>query len=85
VTRTVKLSRLEPVLSALDYPIARSEAADALDDVIVLLADGEVALGPIVDRLASETFRSAEDVELELFSHLPIAAVGEPGQSEGDA
>ncbi len=85
MTRTVKLSRVGSVLSTLDYPTSRTEAADACDDVTVLLADGETNLGAAVEDLPSEGFDSAEDLETELYSQLPVTAVGEPGQSEGDA
>lgn len=83
--RTVKLSRLESVLAALAYPIDRADAAAQLDDVTVLVADGEVDLGGQVAALPSERFASVEDLTADLYAALPIEAVGEPGQSEGDA
>ena len=85
MARTVKLSRVGSVLSDLEYPLTRSEAASACDDVTVLLADGEMNLGATIAELASEEFETAEDLETEMYSELPVSAVGEPGQSEGDA
>ncbi|WP_254537384.1 hypothetical protein [Halomarina litorea] len=85
MTRTIKLSRVESVLSALEYPISRTEAANGCDDVTVLLADGEMNLGATIEELGSDRFETEEDLEMEVFSQLPVGAVGEPGQSEGDA
>jgi hypothetical protein len=83
--RTVKLSRLPALLDSLDYPLSRERVAAEVDDVTLLLADGEAPLERVVDDLPSEAFHSRSDLETELFQFLPIAAVGEPGQSEGDA
>lgn len=72
-------------LETIDYPTARSDAADEFSDVTVLLADGERNLGDLVAQTGSETFDSADDLESELHNVLPRGAVGEPYQSEGDA
>lgn len=85
MVRTVKLSRLPAFLDSLDYPLSRSRVAAEVDDVTLLLADGETPLGSVVDDLVSEAFDSQSELETELYQFLPIAAVGEPGQSEGDA
>lgn len=84
MARTVKLSRLGTVLEDHDYPTTREAAADRFEDVTVSLADGEVNLGASVEDLPSEEFDSADDLETELYSALPVGAVGEPGQSEGE-
>lgn len=84
MTRTVKLSRIETVLEDHDYPTTRAAAADSFEDVTLLLADGETNLGAAVEDLPSEEYESADDLETELYSALPVEAVGEPGQSEGD-
>jgi hypothetical protein len=83
--RTVKLSRLPALLDSLDYPLSRRHVVDEADGVTVLLADGEVALERVADDLVSEEFGSQPELQAELYQFLPIGAVGEPGQSEGDA
>lgn len=85
MARTVKLSRLPTFLDSLDYPATRTGVADSVDDVTLLLADGEAQLDDVVDELPSERFDTRSALETELYQFLPIGAVGEPGQSEGDA
>jgi hypothetical protein len=82
---TVKLSRLESKLTELDYPVTREDAAVEFADVTLLFADGEGNLGEYVSEVGSDSFVNAEDLFVELQNVLPIEAVGEPGQSEGDA
>ncbi|MFB6154284.1 MAG: hypothetical protein ABEJ22_00195 [Haloferacaceae archaeon] len=82
---TVKLSRLPSTLEELDYPVTREDAAVAYADVTLTYADGEGNLGEYVSEVGSDNFDSAEDLYDELQNVLPVEAVGEPGQSEGDA
>ena len=82
--RRVKLSRIQSVLEGLEYPIRREDASGELEDVTVLLADGETNLGAVVAEAGSESFDSVDDLESEIYGGLPIEAVGEPFQSEGD-
>jgi hypothetical protein len=51
----------------------------------LLRADGETNLGDAVRGCESERFADAEELESELYAFRPVEAVGEPGQSEGDA
>lgn len=81
----VKLSRLPNSLETLSYPCARETAAAELADVTVLFADGEAELGPLVEGLPDDEFDSADDLQSAIYGALPTEAVGEPGQSEGDA
>ena len=82
--RKVKLSRVETVLEELSYPVARNEAAAELEDVTLQYADGEDNLGGLVSETASDSFASMDELESELNNVLPVGAVGEPGQSEGE-
>ncbi len=84
MTREVKLSRVEAALSELSYPVTRNDAATELDDVTVLFADGEANLGGVVSETGSDSFESVDELESEVYGALPIEAVGEPGQSEGE-
>ncbi|ELZ99036.1 hypothetical protein C440_01730 [Haloferax mucosum ATCC BAA-1512] len=81
----IKLSRLESVLDSLSYPVARRDAAAAFDGVTVLMADGNADLGEMIRQCLPDEFASATDLYYELNNVMPIEAVGEPGQSDGDA
>lgn len=81
----VHLSDVATVLEELAYPISDAEAAAALADVTVLYADGEEPLSALVERTTSERFDSAAELETDLRESAPVEAIGEPGQSEGDA
>lgn len=82
----VKLSRLEARLERLDYPVTREAAAERLADTTLLLADGEADLAAVVGDAGApdDRFESAADLRDEVYGALPTAAVGEPGQSEGE-
>ncbi len=84
MTRTVKLSETSAVFDSLEYPVDRDAAAAQLEDVTLLLADGERNLGDLVAESTSDRFESATDLESELNNVLPREAVGEPYQSEGE-
>lgn len=81
----VKLNELRTVLEEVTYPTTRASAAAELQGVVLNYADGSEPLVDVLDRCASDGFETAEDLEAEVFSNLPTEAVGEPGQSEGDA
>jgi hypothetical protein len=81
----VKFSRLPAVLERLDYPITREDAAIEFADVTLLFADGDGNLGEYVSEVGSDSFTNADDLYSEIQNVVPIEAVGEPGQSEGDA
>jgi hypothetical protein len=83
--REVKLNQLHAVIGELDYPISKANARDELSDVTLLFADGEEPLPDVVSRSNVERYGTVDDLETEIFNHLPVRAVGEPGQSEGDA
>ncbi|TYL40242.1 hypothetical protein CV102_01280 [Natronococcus pandeyae] len=80
----VKLSRIDATFESLEYPIDTDDAASELDDVTLLLADGERNLGELLERSERDNFESPADLESELHNVLPREAVGEPYQSEGE-
>ncbi|MFB6136313.1 MAG: hypothetical protein ABEJ04_06100 [Halobacteriaceae archaeon] len=84
MTREVKLSRLDDLLSELDYPVTKGGAAEAFSDVTLLFADGEERFADVVERSSVGTFESASELHGEIYNNLPTEAVGEPGQSEGE-
>lgn len=81
---SVKLGDLETVLADLEYPVDRERAVDALDDVTLRLADGEIGLGDVVADSSEDRFESMDDLGGEVRNLLPRRAVGEPYQSEGE-
>ena len=82
--REVKLNRLESVLGELKYPVEPAAAADACDDVTLVLAEGEVNLGETIAGSSAGAFESVDDLANDVRSQLPRHAVGEPYQSEGE-
>ncbi|RDI70584.1 DUF5789 family protein [Halopelagius longus] len=85
MTENVKLSRVEPRLEELSYPISRSDAAAECSDVELQLADGEVNLGDVIADTGSESFGGSGELYEELQNALPMEALGDPRQSDGDA
>lgn len=81
---TVKLSRVESLFEELTFPVAREHAAERFADVTLQFAGGEGNLGEYVAECPSETFDSPDDLFADLNVVLPVEAVGEPGQSEGE-
>ncbi|PCR91605.1 DUF5789 family protein [Natrinema ejinorense] len=80
----VKLSRIDAVFADLEYPITQDHAVTELEDVTLLLADGERNLGTLVEKSERDRFESMDDLRAELHNVLPREAVGEPYQSEGE-
>jgi hypothetical protein len=85
MSERVKLSRVETLFEELDYPVTRDDAAAEYVDVTVTFADGEANLGELVSEVGSDAFHGPDELFAELQNVLPVEAVGEPGQSEGDA
>ncbi|WP_136589065.1 DUF5789 family protein [Salinigranum halophilum] len=85
VEAELKLNTLLEQFESLDYPLDRDTAAESFERSTLLMADGETNLGTLIEQTVTPTFASAEDLFVELQTVLPIEAVGEPGQSDGDA
>jgi hypothetical protein len=85
VNAELKLNSLITAFEALDYPLDRQTAADSFSGSTLLLADGQTDLGGLIEQAHTSSFDSAEDLFVELQTVLPIEAVGEPMQSDGDA
>jgi hypothetical protein len=82
---SVKLGRVESRFAELTFPVTRDDAAAAFAETTVVLADGEENLGVLISETNSDTFYGPDELAAELHNTLPVEAVGEPGQSEGDA
>ena len=85
MTDEINLSRLEPTLESHAYPADRAALAESFAGTTVLFADGDADLGDLLADVDQETFVSAADAHAALQNVLPIEALGEPGQSDGDA
>ncbi len=79
-----KLNELRGLFETFTYPVTKTELAEDTAEVTLQYADGEEALSAVVDRLANETFDSVDELEAEVYANLPVEAVGEPGQAEGE-
>ena len=77
-------NRLRSEIDSLSSPISRDAAREALSGVMLLYGDGEEPLAGVVSRSNEDTFEDPRDLETEIYDNLPVEAVGEPGQSEGD-
>jgi len=84
MVREVPLNELSALLSELSYPTDRAAAVERLDDVVIEYADGEEPLPDVLGRISTDRFDSADELQNELYNELPVEAVGEPGQSEGE-
>lgn len=84
MTDEVDLSRLHRVLDSLEYPLSKGEARERVADVTLLYADGEEPLAAVVSRSNDDHFEDVAELEAEIYNNLPVEAVGEPGQSEGE-
>lgn len=82
--REVRLNELSSVIEPLRYPISNEDACEELSDVTLVYADGEESLEAVVSRSNADAFEGVDDIEAEIYSNLPVEAVGEPGQSEGE-
>ena len=85
MTDEILLSRVESAFTDHAFPTGRSDLAASYAGTTVLFADGEADLGGLLGDIEQDRFESAEDAYVELQNVLPIEAVGEPGQSDGDA
>jgi hypothetical protein len=85
VQESITLARVESLLEDLSYPVSRRDAATSFDGVTVLMADGNADLGELVRNCLTSEFTDAKDLYYELNNAMPIEALGEPGQSDGDA
>ena len=85
MTHELKLSEVESELGELSYPVARRDAAERFDGVTVRFAEGEADLGGLIAETPADSFDSPDELYADLNNVLPVNAVGEPGQSEGDA
>jgi len=84
MVREVPLNESDELFEQLSYPVETPTVREHFGDVVFLYADGEEALPAVLDRMGTDRFASADELSMEIYSVLPVEAVGEPGQSEGE-
>jgi hypothetical protein len=85
MTNRINLSRVEGEFEDYSFPTSRSDLVESCAGTTVLFADGDADLGELLADVEQERFESPQDAYTALQNVLPIEAVGEPGQSDGDA
>ncbi|WP_247730067.1 DUF5789 family protein [Halovivax limisalsi] len=68
----------------IEYPITSAALVDAYGNRSIDLPNGTETVGEVLDRVAPETFETAEEVELTLQSALSRKAIGRYGYSDRD-
>ena len=84
MSRRVKLNHLHSLLTTCSYPMSRDDLSTEFDDVTLVYADGDESFSAVLDRVSQATYESPADLEADVFANLPVEAVGEPGQAEGE-
>lgn len=84
MTERVKLKDLEEAFDGLPYPITKENAVEEVEGVVLVYADGEEAASDVVARIEEEVFDDPASLAASIRNALPVEAVGEPGQSEGE-
>ena len=84
MAREVKLNELDAAFEGLSFPVQRETVASELGDVVLRYADGEERFADVLDRVDTQSFADRDELETEIYNVLPVEAVGEPGQSEGE-
>jgi hypothetical protein len=85
MTNELRLNQLRSTIDTLEYPVESEAARDQLAGITLLYADGQEPLVDVISRTNVDVFQDVDDLESEIYTYLPIEAVGEPGQSDGDA
>jgi hypothetical protein len=75
MSREVAVADLHTELESLTYPVTREEAIVAFDDVTVDYGGGSEAFGDVLSQTTEEVFVSPEDLEAEVYEHIPEQAV----------
>jgi hypothetical protein len=73
--RELALADLHAELESLAYPVTREEALAAFEDLEVYYDEGREALADVLSRTTEEVFVSPEDLEAEVYDHLPDQSV----------
>lgn len=66
------------------YPATTADLIDAYGDVELELPNGTESLGDVLERLTPETYESAEQARLAVYSAVSTKAVGRVGYSDRD-
>lgn len=67
-----------------DYPATTADLIEAYGDVELELPNGTEALGEVLERLTPETYESAEQARLAMYSAVSTKGIGRVGYSDRD-
>jgi hypothetical protein len=82
MSREVAVADLHAELESLTYPVTREEAMVAFDDVVVQYGEGKEAFDTVLSQTTEEVFVSPQDLEAEVYEHLPEHATDPPDVEE---
>ncbi|USZ70583.1 DUF5789 family protein [Natronosalvus halobius] len=77
-------NRTSEFIDAHEYPATTEELIEAYGDRDLELPNGSEQLGDVLGRLEGETFESADDAQLAVYSAVSDKAVGRVGYSDRD-
>lgn len=83
-TGVMQLNRTDALVDAHEYPATTEELIEAYGDYRLELQNGSETVGEVLARLENETFESAEEVSVAIYSAVSNKAIGRVGYSDRD-
>lgn len=80
----MQLNRTDALVDAHEYPATTEELIEAYGDYRLELQNGSETVGEVLARLENETFESAEEVSVAIYSAVSNKAIGRVGYSDRD-
>ena len=71
-------------MDAHSYPATTADLIEAYGDVELELPNGTESLGDVLERLTPETYESAEEARLAMYSAVSSKGIGRVGYSDRD-
>ena len=80
----MRLKDLDGMIADMDYPTTSDEIIDSHGGRELSLARGSETVRQVFDRCGSESFSSADEARMTLYSSLSEGAIGRKGYSDRD-
>lgn len=80
----MRLKELDGVIDDMEYPTTSQEIIDSHGGQELSLANGSETVGQVFDRFGAESFTSADEARLTLYSSLSEGAIGRKGYTDRD-